>query len=438
MPNTQGGTLDKLLERDLRPQVRRAVEIVRLIGKTSIKKYRRMLEVADADDDRIRGCFMYHGAGPGRWTGSLVQLQNFPRGEKNDQEQLWDVIRRGDLELLSLLWEPMKTLSHALRGALIAAPGLRFACADFSQIEARVLDWLSGETAGLDAFRAYDAGTGPDVYLVMASMIYNRVIQKSDELERFLGKQAKLALGFGAGFVKFLIHCRNLGAPPFSQEQIAALVPPADRDRLRSWIQNSGWEMVKRLIDSPTKQDVEELVLTKHIVDKYRKRHAGSVVKFWRDLEDAVRWAIQSPGKRYRVGKLVWHVEKIGRVFFLRCLLPSGRFINYPEPELSEGGEISYMGVDDRNQWSREKTYGGKLAENATQGVARDFMAEAMLRLERHKRYERIVMTVHDEVVAESPDPDLKEFLQIVSEVPAWGAGCPIKAEGWIGKRYRK
>jgi DNA polymerase len=90
-------------------------------------------------------------------------------------------------------------------------------------------------------------------------------------------------------------------------------------------------------------------------------------------------------------------------------------------------------------QWWRGDTYGGTLVENIVQATARDLMAEAMLRVEATGKY-RVLMTVHDEVVAECDEGtgDLKEFERLVAEVPRWAEGCPVNAEGWIGQRYRK
>ena len=137
----------------------------------------------------------------------------------------------------------------------------------------------------------------------------------------------------------------------------------------------------------------------------------------------------------------------------LYCRLPSGRKLAYNSPEVritekpwgGEGYQLSYMGIDSKTkQWTRQHSYGGMLVENITQAVARDLMAEAMLRVE-DAGY-AVVLSVHDELVTEvrstfgwdTPDGRVKEFCALMSVLPVWAAGCPVKAEGWRGKRYKK
>jgi DNA polymerase len=91
-----------------------------------------------------------------------------------------------------------------------------------------------------------------------------------------------------------------------------------------------------------------------------------------------------------------------------------------------------------KGQWVRESTFGGKLVENNDQGIARDLMAAAMLRVEAAGY--PIVLSVHDELVSEIPEGfgSVSEYEDLMSEVPAWAEGIPVSAEGWRGKRYRK
>lgn len=446
LPNTQAKTLDdwlKAVDPAEHPEAVRAVEIVRALGRSSIKKYRGALNFADTDD-RMRGCFLYHGAHTGRHAGrGGFQPQNLKREQptvqkKNVMGQAWKDVKTLTLDHIELLYgDPLHLLSTMVRGVVCAPEGRVLFIGDYAQIECRVTFWLADEIAGLDAFRKYDAGTGPDIYCLMAQDIYNRPITKNDELERFLGKQAELALGFGAGFVKYLIHCRALGAPPFTQRQIETAIPSAARRaEIRDWINDKGWEQVKRLIPHPTKADVEELILCKYIVDKYRTKRK-KVTELWYACENAVRAALNGP-----VG--VWH-RAGGRLAyargkkFLACRLPSGRLIRYPDARL-DGRDIVYKHVDERNNWTETKTYGGKLVENAVQGTAADFMTDGMLRLEKHAAYRELVMTVYDEVVAEVPDDqgDIDEFLYEMEKGELWAAGLPVKAEGFASRRYRK
>lgn len=191
-------------------------------------------------------------------------------------------------------------------------------------------------------------------------------------------------------------------------------------------------------------QEVSE-DLAKAAVTAYRTTHQP-VVSLWSKIGKAAIAAVENLGKKYSVNHTSWYV----RDGFLFCKLPSGRRLSYPEPrveyELTPWGEkrpvLYHWGVDPLSRkWTEAKTYGGKLVENVVQAIARDLMAEAMLRIEADGRWE-IVLSVHDELVAErskeTPLGSGLEFNRLMAEVPLWAKGCPIKVEGWSGERYRK
>jgi DNA polymerase len=98
------------------------------------------------------------------------------------------------------------------------------------------------------------------------------------------------------------------------------------------------------------------------------------------------------------------------------------------------------MGVDPyTKKWCRHDTYGGMIVENITQAVARDLMAEAMLRAHEGDTYD-VVLSVHDELIAEADEGegDVREFEDLMAGLPDWAEGCPVTAEGWSGGRYKK
>ena len=99
---------------------------------------------------------------------------------------------------------------------------------------------------------------------------------------------------------------------------------------------------------------------------------------------------------------------------------------------------ITFMGTDINNRWGQLETYGGKLVENITQAVARDLLAHSMIVLDK-EGYD-IVLHVHDEIACEVPlgTKSLEEMEALMSQLPEWGAGLPMEAEGWRGRRYRK
>lgn len=177
------------------------------------------------------------------------------------------------------------------------------------------------------------------------------------------------------------------------------------------------------------------------IKQAWRAAHPN-IQRYWWDLESAVIRAVETPGVVFRVRNVAFAV----RGSFLWCQLPSGRRLCYPYPKLQDQdtpwgdvkAQLVYKTVDDRTrQWGETSTYGGKLAENITQAVARDILVHSMHQLELHGW--DIVLHVHDEIVAEDePNRELAEYLAIMSIRPSWAKGLPVAVEGWSGSRYRK
>lgn len=413
LDNTKRGTIDQMLKEDednqsagdelppwvelIPPTAKRALEILRTLGRSSTAKYETMRGWA-APDGRVRGGLLFHGASTGRWSGAGVQPHNFPRGTIKgfDMEDAWRLFKKSDRSLiLNRYPSVMEALACGLRGAIIAGPGKQLYCADYASIEARVLLWLAGEEGALDLFRS-----GGDLYCDMASDIYNRPITKDDKFERGVGKIAILGLGYQMGWSKF-------------QETAAAGGMVLDDD------------------------------FAQNVVNAYRDKYAG-VKSLWYETEEAACDAVDNHGEFVEQDRLSW--QQIGD--FLYCTLPSGRRLAYAEPEIRERetpwgakkSALTFMGVNPHNrQWQRQTTYGGSLVENIVQAVSRDIMAHALYACDCEGVYVP-VLSVHDEVIAEAEvgQGTVHEFEQRLTTLPPWADGCPIAAEGWAGTRYRK
>jgi DNA polymerase len=464
LSDTQGGTLDEwIAKKDFKkakPACHRVMVIVREVNRTSTAKYKAVLLMA-AMDGRIRDLMMYHGANTGRWSGKGLQPHNFPRGNVKDMDQAVADIMTGSVDLLRAFYgEVIALLSGALRGVLMASDGMELMVADYAAIEARVIAWLAHQDQALEVFRS-----GKCIYMDMATSIYGYLVndKKAQAEERQMGKQAILGLGFGMGFVTFLLTCRKYGIT-FTVEQARKIVKDrwteleeymeryfhpekyAEPQMMRS-ARSAGAMRRKRL----SKENLEladvmhELILMKFIVDAYRKKYP-KIVQMWAELEAAAIAAVRSPGRRVHaeLGRVTYVVE--GR--FLKCYLPSGRALHYCDPRIIEkklpwgdkAPTLVYMSVNQlTRKWEPTDTYGGKLAENVTQAVARDLMAEAMVAADEDPLYS-LLLSVHDELICEVPEGEgsVEEFEELMSAAPAWAAGCPVKAEGWRGKRYRK
>jgi len=390
IPGYTKSDIIEFLKQDLPNDVRRVLEIRQQLGKTSIKKYHAMK--TSMSDGRIRDTLIYHGASTGRWAGKLVQMHNLPKGNVNDTNLCIEVLKTGNLDYFEMMYpDVMGAISSCIRGMIISAPGHDLIVADYASIEARVLVWLAGDAVTVEKFHK-----GADLYVDMARKIYNK--KEINKNERQLGKTAILACGYGMGAAKFQATCAM-------------------------------WDM-----------DISE-EFSQRVINIYREQYR-IVKQMWYDQERAAMRAVET-GDLVVCGKVNWRMHK----GFLYCQLPSKRCLAYPEPRIqpvaTPWGEmkdaLTFMSTNAlTKQWERTSTYGGKLVENITQAVARDFMADAMLCLE-DTGYP-IILTVHDEIVAEVREDfgTVDEFTNIMASIPTWGKGCPIAAEGWRGKRYRK
>lgn len=413
LDNTQKETIDGLLDacangvrRDISATARRGLEIVRALGRSSTAKYQAMRDWA-AGDGRVRGGLRYHGASTGRWAGAGVQPHNFVRGSVKDMEGLWACIKALDAEAIAA-WIPdpkegspfgsvMRALAESLRGAIIPTPGEKLFVADFASIEARVLMWMAEDDDALAKFRS-----GADMYAELAMEIYHKPINKHDHpTERNLGKAGILGCGYQMGPAKFVSTAAIYGVT----------------------------------ID-------EEF--SKVVVDTYRTKY-WRVVDEWKEQEFAAIEAMLT-GDEISAGPVVWVRERLPSGYtVLSCVLPSGRKLTYPDAkvqmrETSWGAmkqTLTYMGVNMYNhQWERQLTYGGKIVENIVQAIARDLMVAGMFAASAQGY--RMILSVHDEMIAEKADGDIKDFERLMATVPDWAEGCPVAAEGWVGTRYRK
>ena len=390
----------ELLGTNLPDDVRRVLEVRAEAARSSTAKL-KAFRARTCGDGRLRDNLLYHGAGTGRWSGKGVQLQNLPRPRiVVDTEAAITAIRqREEPWWIDVFYgPPLGVVSDCLRGMLIASPGMELVAADFAAIEARVLAWLAGQR---DLIRLF--ATGGDAYRHMAAEIYGRAADTiaKGSVERQLGKQAVLGCGYGIGAPKFRTTCANAGIR------------------------------------------IDE-ALAERVVKTYRTTN-GRIVALWRELEHAALRAIEQPGLTVPAAAGRVRFRKKGD--FLWLVLPSRRPLAYAQPRIEDvetpWGElrpqVTYLGVNSITRaWERQSAYGGKWTENVVQAFARDLLAAAMVRLEQAGY--PIVLTVHDEIVAEVPagSGSVEEFEAIICQLPDWATGCPVTAEGWRGLRYRK
>lgn len=381
LPDFTKDTVESVIRKgDLPPNLTQVLRIRQQLGLTSIAKYKSLLEATSASN-RLCDTLVYHSASTGRWGGKLVQLQNLPKGHIEDTDTAIDCIKTLDIDSLRILYgNIMGLLSSCIRGMFTASPGHDLIVSDYNAIEARVLMWFCDQHDAVKIFK-----DGIDIYVKMAERIGGKA-------SRQLGKQAVLGCGYGMGPDKFQDTCSKYGI-------------------------NIDTELANRAVQA------------------YRTTFKN-VPEMWRKQENAMKMAI-STGQPVACGRVTWTMCARGRDF-LYCALPSGRRLAYHKPRLSNG-KITYFATGSQTKkYIRKETYGGKIIENIIQATARDILAGAMLMAEKHGY--KIVLTVHDELVSEVPENfgSVEEFDKIITTVPKWAEGCPIKANGWRGKRYKK
>lgn len=367
--------------------VKEVLKLYQQLSKSSVSKYYTMLN-ASCEDGRARGMFSFYGANrTGRFAGRLIQLQNLPQNHLDNLAELKGLIKSGDFDAVKERYDNIPdVLSQLIRTAFIPLEGKKFVVADFSAIEARVLSWLADEKWRMDAF-----ANGEDIYCASASKMFGVPVEKNgvNSHLRQKGKIAELACGYGG----------SIGA-------------------------------IKAMGGSELQLSDDELY---SLVDDWR-RSSPNIVRFWGDVQSVAAKVITDQSSM-TFGRLKFSYE-IGILFIQ---LPSGRRLAYvrPKVEKDDNGKqiITYEGVGDSKKWVRLRTYGAKLVENITQGVARDLLIHSMMAMKDID----IVGHVHDEVIVEcNPDTSVEQICHSMEQIPDWAEGLLLRADGYECEFYMK
>ena len=373
VPNLQRDTMEKLTAHH-NTRIAEAVELRLSLANQSNSKYKAIRDTLGSDG-RIRGLVQMYGAQrTGRWSGQLVQVQNIPRNMLEPTGLIREFIKNKDAESLELIYGNVSdTTKDVIRTAIIPKAGHTFTISDFASIEARVLAWLADEEWAMKVFNMNE-----DIYKEAAGRMYGVPVEDIDDALRSKGKIATLALGY--------------------QGAVGALA---------------------RMGANMDEQDMQDLVNTWRRTNK-------NIVDFWYSIDRAAKRVIVNGGS-VTVGKVTLSNDK----GFLFITLPSGRKLAYPKPSADEG-TITYKAYT--NGEKEEQTYGGKLVENIVQAIARDVLAEALLRLDRAGF--SAVMHVHDEVIVEHAER--ADIDDIMRARPSWAQDLPIDVESFVSDYYRK
>ena len=410
-------------------KAQRMLELRQLMSKTSTKKY-DALQAAVCDDGRVRGMMFYYGATrSGRWAGRIVQPQNLPQNHLPELDQARQLVKKLDAEMLKVCYGSVPdTLSQLIRTAFVPRPGMIYAVADYSAIEARVVAWLAGESWVLDAFRA-----GKDIYCATASQMFGVPVEKhgvNSEL-RQRGKVATLALGYGGGESALVaMGALKMGIPEEDLPEIKAKWRQANPAICGLWrkiedaailcVRTGERQTVPVKIHDPERARANEYKTGATMGTYSDYFNTGVGITFRREADPATGQdflTIELPTRR--------------KLFYAHPQLLPAR--NFPDRE-----SLHYMSTNQTTKkWGLTDTWGGKLVENITQAVARDCLAETLLRLKRKGL--TAVFHVHDEVIVEVDSAgQLDDILDIMAEPLDWAPGLPLKGAGFCAEYYQK
>ena len=396
MPNLQAPTVEDYLKKKDQPQeVRWALRMYSLYNMKAPAKYTAM-ERAVCDDDTLKGMFNFYGASTGRWSSRIVQLQNLFRPVIDDPEFAIELFSEREIDMIKVWFDknPMKVFASCVRGMLIPREGHDLLFCDYSSIEARIVAWMANAVDKLKIFNTHGL-----VYEYTASKIWNypldleslKQFKKQYPDLRFLGKIAELAFGYQGGQAAGVKMAKDFGAD----------------------------------LDAEKADEV-----------KWSWRDANpEIVMMWETIKDAAILAVLKPGTTQQCHHLAFRV--VGDYLYMR--LPSGRKLAYYKPQI-KNEELRYWGIDTyTRQWTLCKTYGGKLVQNAAEGIARDLMVAGMFNLYRTGIYP-ILGTVHDEIITEPREGkgSVAEVERLMTVPLDWAKGLPVRAVGERAKRYKK
>ena len=363
---------------------------------SSVAKFNRAASLADAEDCRVRGAFVFAGgSATGRASSYGLQVHNFPRKCAADPALTRQAMVRGHQIIPAHGRRVTDVLKGMLRPALLAKEGHALVVADWAAIEARVTPWASNTNSGaakLDIF-----AKGEDVYKHNAAATFRVPYADVDKDQRQIGKVQELACGFAGGVGAF-----------------------ASMGRIYNVILNENE--------------------SRRMVDAWRRANSWAQ-PYWSGLERAYAAAMRNPGREFSAGRVTYLYDKQN----LWYALPSGRVLCYPAARFDEEGNVTYAKASwkpaaDAKEWPRARLWRGLACENITQAVANDLLRHALRRLDEEGL--AVVLHVHDEIVLEVPEAQAEaasvRLVEVMCQPPSWASGLPLNAEVATMARYGK
>ena len=374
---------------EIPPEVADVIQCADDLWASSVAKFKRLKDLADEEDHRVRGAFVFAGgSATGRASSYGAQVHNFTRRCAQDPDAVRQAMVRGHAVVPAFGKRVTDVLKGMLRPALIPRRGCALVVADWSGIEARVNPWLSNCDAGVKKLSLF--ARGEDVYKVNAAATFHVPVADVDGEQRQIGKVQELACGFAGGVGAFAAMGRAYGI---------LLPEPQAKRMVAGWRAANPW-----------------------------------AVPYWQDLESAYTRAMRNPKHEFGAGRVTYMYD--GQ--HLWYALPSGRVLCYPFAKLEADGvtyaKAAWKPAADAKEWPRARLWKGLACENITQAVANDLLRHSLRQLDG------VVLHVHDEIVVETDRPEevTLEMERAMCTPPDWATGIPLGVEIHAMQRYGK
>jgi DNA polymerase len=375
---------------EIPPAVAEVIQCADDLWASSVAKFNRLAQLADVEDSRVRGAFVFAGgSATGRASSYGAQVHNFARRCSSEPDAVRTAMVRGHSIVPKYGKRVTDVLKGMLRPALVAAKGKSLVVADWAAIEARANPWLCKSASGdqkLGLFR-----TGADVYKVNAAATFGCRVDDVTKDQRQIGKVQELACGFAGGVGAFAAMGRAYGV----------LLPESDARRM---------------------------------VDAWRRANPWAPT-YWQQLESAYMRAMRNKGHEVSAGRVTYLYDGV----HLWYSLPSGRVLCYPFARFDDEGNVTYAKsawkpAADAKEWPKARLWKGLACENITQAAANDLLRHSLRNLDD------VVLHVHDEIVIETHEPEavMQEMKRIMCTPPAWAQGLPLDVEIATMTRYGK
>lgn len=475
LPDLRADTLERRMQDpDLPAEVKELLGIRLRASMNSSAKYETVLRCMSADA-RLRGGAQFRGAGrTGRWAHRLFQFGNMPRPAYGWEfiEACITAAKHHVLDMVAA--NVMEACASMIRSVIVAPPGRKLVVADLSNGEGRVAAWLAGEEWKLQAFRDYDTilgrdekgkpiRKGRDLYITAYCNSFNVEQLSLDAhqayLQRQIGKVQELMFQFGGGVGAWITGAATYGIDLDALTEAVYDTLPADvrreAEEFLAWLHEQAAERVRKRLATDALSPIHfakaldaelakvtfglapKVFITCDSLKRLWRRAHPMIASYWKDLEQAIRDAIDAPGVTFPCRKV--KIRRDGS--WLRIALPSGRALCYPNIHLTKSGEIAYTGQNPYTRaWGEVRTYGGKIFENIVQAVQCDQFAESMLLIEADGF--ETVAGIHDEWITEVDADDEVHTPERLAELMCadlgWNAGLPLAAAGETMAQYHK